>query len=217
MDTSEVGHVREEVADVMIYLLRLADVLEIDLEGAVAEKIQKNSRKHLTSDKSHGWQSSQWDQTAAVATGFEGFVPFAELSTVQVPDAPGVYLVLRPKSLEPVFEGRSRAGRHKGRAPTIPIDELQRRWISDSEVLYVGKAGGSSAKATLRKRVRQYQRFGQGHSAGHWGGRAIFQLLNWESLLVAWRRDDQPALIESSLLEQFKAHHGALPFANMKP
>lgn len=174
MDTSEAGHVREEVADVMMYLLRLADVLEIDLEDAVAEKIEKNSRKHPPSRKSHGWQSSRWDQAGAVATGFEGFVPFAELSSLQVPDAPGVYLVLRPKSLEPVFEGRSRAEQHKGKDPTIPIDELQHRWISDSEVLYVGKAGGRSAKATLRKRVRHYQRFGQGHAAGHWGGRAYF-------------------------------------------
>lgn len=38
--------VKEEVADVMIYLLRLADLLEIDLEQVVAEKIQKNAEKY---------------------------------------------------------------------------------------------------------------------------------------------------------------------------
>ena len=46
MNSSESDHVKEEVADVMIYLLRLADKLDIDLESAVASKIIKNSEKH---------------------------------------------------------------------------------------------------------------------------------------------------------------------------
>lgn len=41
--------VREEIADVMIYLLRLADQLEIDLEQAVEEKIRKNAEKYPVS------------------------------------------------------------------------------------------------------------------------------------------------------------------------
>lgn len=36
----------EEMADVMIYLLRLADRLEVDLESAVPEKMRKNSLKY---------------------------------------------------------------------------------------------------------------------------------------------------------------------------
>lgn len=39
-------HVCEEVADVFAYLLRLCDVLGIDLERAMADKIQKNARKY---------------------------------------------------------------------------------------------------------------------------------------------------------------------------
>lgn len=46
MSTSDAEHVRDEVADVMIYLLRLADVLDIDLQDAVAAKIEKNRHKH---------------------------------------------------------------------------------------------------------------------------------------------------------------------------
>ena len=38
--------VKEEIADVMIYLLRLADQLDIDLESAVEEKIRKNAEKY---------------------------------------------------------------------------------------------------------------------------------------------------------------------------
>lgn len=40
------AQVEEEVADVLIYLLRLADLLGIDLERAVAEKIRKNGEKY---------------------------------------------------------------------------------------------------------------------------------------------------------------------------
>lgn len=39
----EVGH---ELADVLVYLVRLADVLDIDLPAAVAEKMQINRQKY---------------------------------------------------------------------------------------------------------------------------------------------------------------------------
>ncbi|MBT3404388.1 MAG: hypothetical protein HN421_11885 [Gammaproteobacteria bacterium] len=46
MQSSESVHVGEEVADILIYLLRLADKLDIDLEQVVAEKVRKNAKKH---------------------------------------------------------------------------------------------------------------------------------------------------------------------------
>ncbi len=39
-------HAAEEIADVLIYLLRLGDKLDIDLERAVVEKIKTNERKY---------------------------------------------------------------------------------------------------------------------------------------------------------------------------
>lgn len=51
MQSSEAEHVCEEVADIMIYLLRLSDKLEIDLEQAVSEKIQKNGEKYRVEDE----------------------------------------------------------------------------------------------------------------------------------------------------------------------
>lgn len=38
--------VREEVADVLIYLVRLSDVLGIDIESAVSEKLSVNESKY---------------------------------------------------------------------------------------------------------------------------------------------------------------------------
>ncbi|MFJ1562135.1 nucleotide pyrophosphohydrolase [Streptomyces mirabilis] len=45
-DPARAVQVREEMADVFAYLLRLADVLGLDLEQALTEKIETNRRKY---------------------------------------------------------------------------------------------------------------------------------------------------------------------------
>ncbi len=45
MSSNESEHVKEEMADVMIYLIRMADKLNIDLESAVDDKIIKNGKR----------------------------------------------------------------------------------------------------------------------------------------------------------------------------
>ncbi|MBT7555649.1 nucleotide pyrophosphohydrolase [Candidatus Woesearchaeota archaeon] len=46
MMSGESEHVKEEMADIMIYLIRMADKLDIDLESMVSDKIVKNGKKH---------------------------------------------------------------------------------------------------------------------------------------------------------------------------
>jgi len=43
---SQAGRVRGELADVFAYLLRLADVLDIDLAAALVEKVAANEQKY---------------------------------------------------------------------------------------------------------------------------------------------------------------------------
>jgi dCTP diphosphatase len=45
-DSQRAEHVRDEIADVLAYLLRLCDVLNVDPEAALAEKITKNAAKY---------------------------------------------------------------------------------------------------------------------------------------------------------------------------
>jgi NTP pyrophosphatase (non-canonical NTP hydrolase) len=45
-DAAGASRTRDELADVLAYLLRLADVLEVDLEAALTEKIAKNAVKY---------------------------------------------------------------------------------------------------------------------------------------------------------------------------
>ena len=43
-----VSRVKEELADIFIYLLRLADKLNVDLEAAVRNKINVNTAKYIS-------------------------------------------------------------------------------------------------------------------------------------------------------------------------
>jgi hypothetical protein len=47
---TEKHHVGEEITDCLVYLLRLADVLDVDLPAAVQEKMAKNNSKYPVSD-----------------------------------------------------------------------------------------------------------------------------------------------------------------------
>jgi dCTP diphosphatase len=53
LDEPTRAKVREEMADVLLYLIRLADKLNIDLPGAAVEKMRVNAAKYPV-DKSRG-------------------------------------------------------------------------------------------------------------------------------------------------------------------
>ena len=46
IDSKDIQSVKDEVADILIYLIRISDKLDIDLEEAVLEKIKKNADKY---------------------------------------------------------------------------------------------------------------------------------------------------------------------------
>ena len=46
LPAEKLGQVRDEIADVLVYLVRLADKLEVDLLDAAARKIEKNALKY---------------------------------------------------------------------------------------------------------------------------------------------------------------------------
>lgn len=149
-----------------------------------------------------------WDRAALEAVGFTGFVPFAKLRTSNVPTEPGIYIVLRVITTAPVFleQTRARAG------SAYSVADLQRRWIPETSVLYIGKA--APAKGGLRKRLAQYARKG----ASHAGGRSIWQLDDQDDLLVAWvvTPGESPYDVEVAYRAAFHAVHDALPFANIQ-
>jgi hypothetical protein len=150
--------------------------------------------------------------------GFVGFVTISELQTSNcsdVPNLPGVYLVLKPDLTRPAFLNESLGGHFKGQNPTVPVSRLESKWVEDAVILNIGKAG--LGRATLRSRLKQYVRFGRGEAVGHWGGRYIWQLGRSCEFLVCWKVTPEAVArtVEKALIDEFKALFGKFPFANL--
>jgi len=45
-DQSKLDDIRDEIADIMIYILSLANTLDIDLNSAICEKLEKNAMRY---------------------------------------------------------------------------------------------------------------------------------------------------------------------------
>ena len=62
LNESDAEHVRDEVADVLAYLLRLADVLGVDLEAALNAKMIKNAHKYpVEGARGTAWNRADFD------------------------------------------------------------------------------------------------------------------------------------------------------------
>lgn len=152
------------------------------------------------------------------ADGFAGFRAFGQLEINRVPQAPGLFAVLKPAGYEPRFLAKSTAGVFKKKDPSLRQEALAAEWIEDADVLYLGKAGpGSKGNRGLRRQVQEFVDFGKGKPPGHWDGRLIWQLADPQSLVIAWK--ELPAvevnLAEARYHADFRELYGRLPFANL--
>lgn len=146
--------------------------------------------------------------------GFGGFTPLLALDRSQVPNAPGVYVVLRPTDAPPVFDAVSSGGWFKGRDPSVSSSMLAANWVDSTHTIYIGKAGTS-----LAQRLIAYRNFGQGRAVGHWGGRLVWHLADRSDLLACWTTtapDVDPGQEESRLIDAFRKRLGTRPFANLR-
>ena len=151
--------------------------------------------------------------------GFVGFIRIGELfaDSSPIPKTKGVYLILRLVDSTCDFLPIGIGGYFKGKNPNVALDVLKSKWINDTIVVYIGKAGKDGSRATLHSRLKQYFGFGQGGNVGHWGGRFIWQLKNCKNLVVCWKPlpKDDPRAVESKLIEEFTSKYGTRPFANL--
>lgn len=148
--------------------------------------------------------------------GFSGFKTVRQmldggLSTLT--SAEGVYMILNfnPSGDMPKFLTKGTGGFFKGKNPNVSIEELQANWVDGTPVIYIGKA------TSLKSRLSQYMRFGQGANVGHYGGRYIWQIPNSENLVVCWKATGTDSrIVEADLIQQFVSEFGKRPFANLR-
>jgi len=155
------------------------------------------------------------------AQGFRGFFKVSQLQASgcgEVPEVPGVYLVIRTSMGRPRFLENSVGGCSKGKDPTVSVCQLEANWVDGPVVIYVGQAGGAESEATLRRRLRDFMGFGAGKPVGHYGGRYVWQLPGSKNLLICWKPTpkEDPAAVERQLIAEFKARYGKRPFANLQ-
>lgn len=152
-------------------------------------------------------------------SGFIGFKKMNELfiDSSSIPKIKGVYLILNSNYKKAEYLQIGTGGHFKGKNPNVSIDELKANWVDNSLVVYIGKAGSETGRATLYSRLKQYFGFGQGRNIGHWGGRLIWQLKNSSDLVVCWKPlpNDDPRTIESQLIKKFVLEFSKRPFANL--
>lgn len=153
------------------------------------------------------------------AAGFQGFVPIASLmrDTSPIPAIRGVYMLIRTTNDPPTFLSIGSGGHFKDKDPNVGGDVLLDNWIEGTAIMYIGKAGDPGSAATLRSRLGQYLRFGEGKKVGHWGGRYIWQLADARELEMCWLPlpSGAPSQVESDLILAFKNTFGNRPFANL--
>ena len=144
--------------------------------------------------------------------GFVGFKKMSDLfsDNSMLPDVGGVYFVLNERPV--VFLTTGSGGYFNGKNPNVSIEELSDNWVDKTKVVYIGKA------TSLKARLRQYIRFGQGKNIGHYGGRYIWQLKYSCDLVVCWKTviNEEPGVVESSFIKLFTSVYSKRPFANLK-
>lgn len=137
---------------------------------------------------------------------FEGFLPIktlVESKCAEIPEKPGVYLIVTKDTQMPGFNADNptfTAGKHQPK----PDKVLEGQWVPASPVVYIGKAGGKKYKSNLKTRLTQYFTWFDRKGYGHSGGRDIWQINNPGELLVAWLvTEEEPRECERKLLERF--------------
>ena len=174
-----------------------------------------------TADTSHNPIVTAEDARVAE---FTGFVTVGECINIGLPNDTslnqcGVYLVCDLSESEPVFIPPAVAREMGNVVKPWSVRRLEVKWVDAVEVLYIGLAGARSYRS-LRKRLRDLVRHARGDTTDrgpHKGGEILWQLRDYEQLVVCWRPTGMPPApreLERTLLASFESSVGRLPFAN---
>ena len=132
----------------------------------------------------------------------------------KIPNSPGVYVIITPPEF--IFSLREEVIRGKHLHLFAKAD-MPERWVKDTDIIYIGRAGGSDIIKNLPDRIKLLIRHSLGKTTLHRGGQDIWLLEQDGSFLLYWKGCDDPKTMERNLLEEFKIqHHGKLPFGNKK-
>ena len=151
--------------------IKIIDNLLSTITTGKSKKEKSLINKQITAVKDSNW-INRIDFGKIESLKDEGFYGFVSVKSLlnnhsKIPATRGVYMVLRTIMDEPLFLEKGSGGYFKGTDPNVAIKILQEKWVYNTPVLYIGKAGGEEEDVTLRSRILKYLKFGQGKSIGH--------------------------------------------------
>ena len=163
----------------------------------------------------YDFSSFDWSDVQSLKSiGFLGFVPVRKLQkdSNPVPDASGLFIVVRLAEASPEFLRKGSCGKFKGKDPNVFLEELKSRWIDNTVVLYIG------CSSNIRKRLKDFVNAGKGEANKCWGARLLWQIKGSQDFLLAWMpTGDGWEEMKRQCIQAFKGSHGGKqPFANIK-
>ncbi|CAM2076734.1 MAG: hypothetical protein NSGCLCUN01_00919 [uncultured Clostridium sp.] len=144
---------------------------------------------------------------------FETIKELYNNNCVNVPNKPGIYIVKLPDNFKvDILDTTTGINEYKGKSLLLEKDKLINKFdkISNNSVLYYGKA------EDLKRRIKQYVKYGYAEDRGHRGGRAIWQIKGCHDLIIEYYLNSFPREYEKKLLQEFKEKNNSYPFANWK-
>lgn len=133
------------------------------------------------------------------------------LDCENIPENRGIYTVLAPEGMNIRFVDKV-INTASLPYPRLLLEEKYES-CEDKQVIYIGKASG---KKGLRQRIRQYMKYGWNLGTNHRGGRAIWQIEDYEMLLLTYEPCPDCELREHQLLTEFRAKNSCYPLANWR-
>jgi len=134
----------------------------------------------------------------------------------EIPINKGIYIVRIPCNFTVKFLDKTPAiSDFKSKNLLYDIKMLENKYSSlqDKNILYIGKA---DCEKGLRQRIGQYIDYGYKKGKIHRGGRAIWQIENYEKLLIDFYCCIECEHEEKNLLKNYKFLNGDYPLANWR-
>ena len=168
--------------------------------------------------------SDSLTKSSLEGVGFTGFSTIRELqaTTIRKPELSkrGLYVVVCQEDYKPDFIDLEKVRRNRNVIKPWSQNKLLKKWVPETEILYLDRAGDDKKQCSLRRRITDLVRHSQGKTTDqgpHIGGELLWQLRGYENFELGYFPTDKPEEFERSLLAWFYSKTGRVPYANRMP
>ena len=168
--------------------------------------------------------SNALTKSSLESIGFMGFVTIREAQAMTYRSAElnkrGLYAVVCPRDYRPDFIDLDKVRRSCNVIKPWSRDKLLKKWVPETEILYLDRAGDNTKQRSLRRCITDLVRHSQGKTTDqgpHIGGELLWQLKGYENFELGYLPTDTPEEFEKNLLIWFYSRTGRVPYANRMP